>query len=99
MNCLYSACRLTLIPGGLSVNLTLGLLHVCPSSDQNPSRKVQTKISSPNSRYDLWESNKRVRKRRVHEASQHWCICGFGPSEHVVGGPPSGEGPEGAGNR
>ena len=35
----------------------------------------------------------------MHEASQHWCICGFGPSEHVVGGPPSGEGPEGAGNR
>ena|SRR5437868_5236046 len=28
MNCLCSTCRLTLIPGGLSVILTLGLLHV-----------------------------------------------------------------------
>lgn len=37
----------------------------------------------PNGMYDLCESNERARKRRVHEASQYCCSCGFGSSSSL----------------
>ncbi len=45
MNWLCSTCRLTLIPGGWSATLTLGLLHVCPSSTLN--RRETTESNFP----------------------------------------------------